>query len=199
MLFLPNIAFANDLGAYTGISYGYSKFEGDSDFDNSLFEQGSQFEDKDGTVKFIVGYKLNKFLSFEANYIDFDKMSDRFEFRNDIVFIPGHRPDNSFSLDVKGISIAPLVTYDLHKRIAVYAKFGLSILRVHEKSFGGYDWHRPIIYHHIDEKDTEYKGFGGLGFKFSVIGQLHLRFEYERYKIKNNDVNTANIAIIYHF
>lgn len=136
----------NDSGLYLGGGIGQFNIEGDVDNVN--------FEGDDDAYKLFVGWRLNKFISFEFDYIDFGTASDS-------------NAGLNINADVKGyapyvIGTLPLGPFEL------FAKAGYLF----------YDFDVEVEGLGSDDSSDEDLVYG-VGAGLTLFEHLHARVEYE--------------------
>ena len=150
MLLEANNVFT-DSGAYAGGSVGISRVN------------GSDFDDKDRTIKGFAGFKFNDHIAVESSIHDFGKAED-----------------GIYSSQLRGISIAAAGFLPLNEKVSLFAKLGILHWenKVRAKGFGSNTYNGEEF-------------FFAAGAQMHLIDNFALRAELERFEIDlgNNNIN----------
>lgn len=123
-------------------------------------------DEEDALWKAYFGSMFNSSVGIELSYVDFERASDQ-----------------GSSFDADGYGIALLLGAPLSSNFTIYAKGGL------------YFWDAESNFAGVRATDDGDDPFYGAGLKFKLGQHLALRLEYERYKLSNIDLDTANLSI----
>jgi opacity protein-like surface antigen len=160
-------AFADeDRGFYLG--GGVGQFNAGIDDVSDVDDVVQDWNDDDTAYKFFGGYRLNKFLGFEVDYINLGKPSG--------AAVPG------FNVDAEVDGFAPYIvgTIPLGKYFEVYGRLGYYF---YDATVGQETELDGRV--QFDEESEDLVYGGGIGVN---IGQkLNLRFEYERFDLQGLD------------
>lgn len=160
----------NDEGLYLGLAYGQFDVQIDDvdDTDDAI----QRIDDDDNAWKAFVGWRLNPYVSFELNYVDFGNPSDEFE---------ASGSSGDYELDLSGF------------QPAVYGTFPLGPVELFGK-LGYYFYDVDIS---VDFDDTESENFSadtseeawsyGFGAGVTLFERLHAKLEYE--KIDSDEID----------
>ena len=161
-------AYAQDEDAGFYLGGGVGQFNAQIDDVDEVDSTVDEWDEDDTAYKFFAGYRLNRFLAFELDYINLGEPS------GDV--IPG------FNVDASVDGFAPYVvgTLPLGQWFEVYGRLGYffydATLGV-EDGLGGRA--------EFDEESEELVYGAGIG---ANIGErLNVRFEYERFDFENVD------------
>lgn len=161
-------AYAQDEDAGFYLGGGVGQFNAQIDDVDEVDSTVDEWDEDDTAYKFFAGYRLNRFLAFELDYINLGEPS------GDV--IPG------FNVDASVDGFAPYVvgTIPLGQWFEVYGRLGYffydATLGV-EDGLGGRA--------EFDEESEELVYGAGIG---ANIGErLNVRFEYERFDFENVD------------
>lgn len=123
-------------------------------------------DEEDSLWKAYFGSMFNSAVGIELSYVDFARATAQ-----------------GSSFDADGYGVALLLGVPLSSNFTVYAKGGL------------YFWDAESNFAGVRTTDDGDDPFYGAGLKFKLGPHLALRVEYERYKLSNVDLDTANLSI----
>ena len=153
-------------GAYIGGGFGQfnAGIDDVSDVDNTV----DRWKADDTAYKVFGGYRLNRFLAFELDYINLGEPSGR--------TVPG------FNVDASVDGFAPYVvgTVPLGQFLEVYGRAGYYF---YDATTGVEDTLNNRVQFKEESKDLVY----GAGVGANIGDKFNLRFEYERYDLKGLD------------
>jgi OOP family OmpA-OmpF porin len=161
-------AYAQDEDAGFYLGGGVGQFNAQIDDVDEVDSTVDEWDEDDTAYKFFAGYRLNRFLAFELDYINLGEPS------GDV--IPG------FNVDASVDGFAPYVvgTIPLGQWFEVYGRLGYFFYDATvgvEDGLGGRA--------EFDEESEELVYGAGIG---ANIGErLNVRFEYERFDFENVD------------
>ena len=157
---------------YTGIGYGQYSFE----FEDS--DNDTDFDDDAQMLKGYIGTQFNEYLSLELAYQNFDEVSDI----------------DSYA-EVDGVSLAARLAAPITDSFSVYAK-------------GGWlEWDAEVTSDlpAIGKISADQSGgdvFYGAGIEYAFTTNMQVRFEYERYELKDEidpEMDVASVSFQYMF
>lgn len=166
--FAATAAVPEQSGIYLGGGIGYDRIEGE-DFTGS----GDDLDDSRVAYKGLAGFRLNRMLAIEGQYIDFGTAEDG---------------DNRVSAD--GWTAGAVLTVPMFEYVNPYAKAGVLFWDSDSRFPGGVPPSRSD-----DGSDFTY----GVGARFSMTDNLGLRLEYERFEMNDIDVDMASANIQFDF
>lgn len=151
---------------YVGVGGGMAHSNGATKMEKSYYSDSTQNKDSND-LGFIVygGYSFNRYLSVEADYIDFGK------YNWDATYSGVYQ--NEMSLKGRGASLAAVGTWPLSQRFGVIGKFGLGAMKQ--------------TFHYCEgcgTADTNYTSMiivGGLGAYWDALQNLRVRASYEHF------------------
>jgi opacity protein-like surface antigen len=160
-------AFADEnAGFYLG--GGVGQFNAQIDDVDEVDEAVESWDDDDTAYKFFAGYRLNKFLAFELDYINLGEPSG--------AVVPGFNVDAS----VDGFAPYVVATLPLGQWFEVYGRLGYFFYDAtvgYENEIDGRV--------ELDEESEDLVYGAGIG---ANIGErLNVRFEYERFDLQGVD------------
>jgi OOP family OmpA-OmpF porin len=147
---------------------GIGQFNAGIDDVDQVDDTIDKWDDDDTAYKFFGGYRLNRFLGFEVDYINLGKPSG--------AAVPG------FNVDASVDGFAPYVvgTVPLGKFFEVYGRLGYYF---YDATVGREDALNNRV--EFDEESQDLVWGGGIG---ANIGEkLNLRLEYERFDLRRLD------------
>ncbi|MGH8249712.1 MAG: outer membrane beta-barrel protein [Steroidobacteraceae bacterium] len=171
---------AADNGVYLGAGYAQSEY----DLDNPL--DAEPFDDEDGGIKVIAGFRPLDSFGVELSYIDHGDMTVPSGIACvQIVGVPC--PDNArFGAEtISGFAVG-FLDFPL---IDLFAKVGAASWQFD----GGVPGSQAFRF---DEDDLDFAWGAGAQAHF---GSLGARLEYERFKVVNEDLGTISLSFIYTF
>jgi OOP family OmpA-OmpF porin len=159
-------AFADDTaGWYLG--GGFGQFNAGIDDVNQIDDAVNSWDENDTAYKLFAGYRLNKVLGFELDYINLGEPSG--------AVVPGFNVDAS----VDGFAPYVVATVPLGNFFEAYGRLGYYFYDANrrQEDVGG------VV--QFDEESQDLVWGAGLG---ANIGEkLNLRFEYERFDLQGLD------------
>jgi len=163
-------AYAQEQEEVSGfyIGGGVGQFNAGIDDVDQLDDTVDSWDDDDTAYKFFAGYRLNRFLGFELDYINLGEPSGS--------AVPG------FNVDASVDGFAPYVvgTFPLGKFFEVYGRLGYYF---YDANTGVEDELGNRV--EFDEESEDLVWGAGLG---ANIGEkLNVRFEYERFDLQGLD------------
>lgn len=160
-------AFADeDRGLYLG--GGVGQFNAGIDNVDDVNDVVEDWDSDDTAYKFFGGYRLNKFLAFELDYINLGEPSG--------AAVPGFNVDAS----VDGFAPYVVATFPFGKYFEVYGRLGYYF---YDATVGTQDELDNRVTFDEESEDLVYGG--GIG--VNVGEKLNLRFEYERFDLQGLD------------
>ncbi len=76
LLFLPILGNASDTKFYAGLGIGSANIEG-PELESGLLLPNQKVEDSSNLTSIYIGYSINKNISFELGFSDFEKIKDK--------------------------------------------------------------------------------------------------------------------------
>ena len=167
---LAPAAFAQSQDETSGfyLGGGVGQFNAQIDDVDQLDDAIDKWDEDDTAYKFFGGYRLNRFLGVEVDYINLGKPSG--------AVVPG------FNVDASVDGFAPYVvgTIPLGRFFEVYGRLGYYFYDANLRQDSELDGRVQF-----DEESEDLVWGGGIG---ANIGEkLNLRLEYERFDLKNLD------------
>ena len=186
LLLIGTSAIAQSNSWYAGATYG--KTTVDTGITN--LTGSASLDEKDTGYKIFAGYKYNKNISLELQYVDFGKSTvsgdngDTYKQKNGSIV--NFVEDNSiYTFDLKSYGISGLYSYPVSDNFIPFAKIG-----VHSwKS----SW-KTAINSKYDDTDMFY----GLGVDIPITSNISARVEYELYKA-DYDLTFLSAGFVYSF
>ncbi len=155
----------NDEGLYVGAAFGQFDVNVDDidDADNAI----SRIDDDDNAWKVFVGWRLNPYVSFELNYVDFGENSGS-------THSDASGSSGDYRLDLAGFQPAIYGTFPIGP-VELFAKVGYYF----------YDVDLSLDLDDLDSDnfsaDTSEEAWSyGFGAGFTLFERLHARLEYEK-------------------
>lgn len=162
-------------GIYLGGGVGYNRIE-TQEFPND----DDDIEDSRVSYKGIAGFRVNRVLSFEGQYIDF-----------------GTAEDGENNLKADGWTVGAVLTLPLSPYINPYAKAGALIWDADGTSVNP---DTPISNPTLIKSSDDGTDFTyGVGVNFDLPGNLALRTEYERFELSDTSVDMGSANLIFNF
>jgi opacity protein-like surface antigen len=160
-------AFADEnAGWYLG--GGVGQFNAGIDDVDDVNDTIDDWKEDDTAYKFFLGYRLNKILGFELDYINLGEPSG--------AAVPGFNVDAS----VDGFAPYVVATIPLGKWFEVYGRLGYFFYdanRREESTLNG-----NVLF---DEESEDLVWGAGIG--TNIVEKLNIRFEYERFDLQGLD------------
>lgn len=153
----------NDEGLYLGLGYGSFNVQVD-DIDQTD-EAVERIDDDDNAWKVFAGWRLNPYLAFELNYVDFGDPSDQLE---------SSGSSGDYQLDLSGIQPAIYGSFPLGP-VELFGKLGYYFYDV-ELSVDLDDLTDDVFTSDTSEEDWSY----GFGAGVTLFERLHAKLEYEK-------------------
>lgn len=154
----------NDEGLYLGLGYG--SFNVSVDDVDDTDEAIQKIDNDDNAWKVFAGWRLNPYVAFELNYVDFGDPSDRFE-------TSGSSGD--YRLELSGIQPAVYGTFPLGP-VELFGKVGYYFYDVEldvDFDIGDND-------DFLDSDSSDEAWSYGFGIGATVLERLALKLEYEK-------------------
>lgn len=136
----------NKLGFYAGGSYGLAK------------SRGGEFDDDNGVLEAMVGFKFNPYFGVEGMYTNF-----------------GDFGNSAASASVDGYGVAAVGSWPMSETFSVYGKAGMFFSTVDVDIVG------------FDSSYDDEQLFFGLGADFAISDPLSVFVEYDRYRVNIGD------------
>ena len=171
---LAPAAFAQEQQEVSGfyLGAGAGQFNANIDDVDDIDETVDRWSEDDTAYKIFAGYRLNRFLAFELDYINLGEPSGR--------TVPGFNVDSA----VDGFAPYVVGTLPLGKYFEVYGRAGYYF---YDATTGVTDTLDNRV--EFDEESSDLVYGAGLG---ANIGEkLNVRFEYEKYDLKGLDDTDA--------
>ena len=191
LLLIGSSLVAQDSGLYLGVSYG--KTTVDTGITN--LTGTASLDESDMGTKIFAGYKVNKNISAEFQYIDFGdvtlKGNNGDKFKSSGVTYVFNQNNVSISSNVKSFGLSGIYSVDLTDNIKPYVKVGV------HKWDETYTLETSSLSSNIqggDDTDLFY----GLGLNMEITSNVSARLEYEKYKA-TSDLNYLSVGIAYSF
>lgn len=160
-------AFADEnAGFYLG--GGVGQFNAQIDDVDEVDEAVESWDDDDTAYKFFAGYRLNKFLAFELDYINLGEPSG--------AVVPGFNVDAS----VDGFAPYVVATLPLGQWFEVYGRLGYFF---YDATVGFENEIDGRVELDEESEDLVY----GAGIGANIGERLNVRFEYERFDLQGVD------------
>lgn len=164
-------AFADEnAGWYLG--GGIGEFNAGIDDVDELDEAVEGWDESDNTYKFFAGYRVNKFLAFEVDYINLGEPSG--------AVVPGTNVDSA----VDGFAPYVVGTIPLGKWFEVYGRLGYYF---YDATIGVEDEINGNAEFDEESEDLIY----GAGIGANIGEKLNIRFEYEKFDLEGLDDSDA--------
>lgn len=123
-------------------------------------------KENDTIWKAFIGGQFNDWFGLEGAFVNFDRAANQ---------------GSSFETD--GWSAAAVLSVPLGPNSALYAKGG------------EYWWDAKSNFAGVSANDKGNDPFWGAGLRFGLTNVLHLRLEYERYKVATFDLNSVSVGL----
>ena len=160
-------AFADETaGAYLG--GGFGRFNAGIDDVDQVDDAIEGWDESDDTYKLFAGYRLNKFLSFELDYVNLGEPSG--------AVVPGRNVDSA----VDGFAPYVIGTFPLGNWFEVYGRLGYYF---YDATVGVEDELDNRAEFDEESEDLVY----GAGIGANIGERLNLRLEYERFDLQGVD------------
>jgi OOP family OmpA-OmpF porin len=161
-------AFAQDENAGFYLGGGVGQFNAQIDDVDDVDATVDEWDNDDTAYKFFAGYRLNRFLAFELDYINLGEPSG--------TVVPG------FNVDAAVDGFAPYVvgTIPLGNWFEVYGRVGYFF---YDATVGVEDEIDGRVEFDEESEDLVY----GAGIGANIGERLNLRFEYERFDLQGVD------------
>lgn len=190
------LALAADAGRfYVGADIVTTEFSGDGIAKDSLFVPNQRFEDSDGGYGLHAGFQFNNWFAAEVSYTDFGSATDRFKIKPDIVFIVA--PNDTQTLDAKGISLSSVFSYHPSERFSVLGVLGISSLNYENTVSGGFSEvaGNMSVTKSLSEQGLLY----GVGAKYALSDSIALRADVRRHEVGDFKLDSASLGLEYSF
>lgn len=160
-------AFADeDAGWYAG--GGIGQFNAGIDDVDEVDDAIEGWDESDNTYKLFAGYRLNKFLSFELDYVNLGEPSG--------AVVPGFNVDSA----VDGFAPYVIGTIPLGNWFEVYGRLGYYF---YDANVGVEDTLGNRVEFDEESEDLVY----GAGIGANIGKRLNIRFEYEKFDLEGLD------------
>jgi len=167
---LAPAAFAQEQQEVSGfyLGAGAGQFNANIDDVSDIDDTVDSWSEDDTAYKIFGGYRLNRFLAFELDYINLGEPSGR--------TVPGFNVDSS----VDGFAPFVVGTLPLGRFFEVYGRAGYYF---YDATTGVTD----TLDHRVEFKEESEDFVYGGGIGANLGEKLNLRFEYEKYDLKGLD------------
>ena len=160
-------AFADETaGWYLG--GGFGRFNAGIDDVDQVDDAIEGWDESDDTYKLFAGYRLNKFLSFELDYVNLGEPSG--------AIVPGRNVDSA----VDGFAPYVIGTFPLGNWFEVYGRLGYYF---YDANVGVEDELGGRVEFDEESEDLVY----GAGIGANIGERLNVRFEYEKFDLQGLD------------
>jgi len=167
---LASASFAQEQTEVSGfyLGAGAGQFKAGIDDVDDIDETVDSWDEDDTAYKIFAGYRMNRFLAFELDYINLGEPSG--------AVVPG------FNVDLAVVGFAPFVvaTLPLGNWFEVYGRLGYFF---YDANLGVEDEINGNVQFDEESEDLVY----GAGVGANIGERLNLRFEYERYDLEGTD------------
>jgi len=167
-------AFAQEQREVSGfyLGAGAGQFNAQIDDVDDIATTVDRWSEDDTAYKIFAGYRLNRFVGFEVDYINLGKPSGQ--------VVPG------FNLDAEVDGFAPYVvgTVPLGPYLELYGRAGYYF---YDATTGT----ENVLGNRVEVKEESKDPVWGAGIGANLGEKLNLRFEYERFDLKGLDDSDA--------
>jgi OOP family OmpA-OmpF porin len=192
------LALAAEPGWYIGGNVGQSRSNIDDERITStllgagLVVQNIDDDDRDVGFKLFGGYQLNKNLALEGGYFDLGKFG----------FVATTLPAGTLTgqIKLKGLNFDLLGTLPLSEKFSAFARLGLIYTEAKDTFVGS----GAVA---VNDPNPRKRSAGpkfGLGVQYDFTKALGMRFEGERYRVKDavgstGDIDLLSLGLVYRF
>ena len=186
LLLIGSSLVAQDSGLYVGATYGKSTV----DTGINTLTGTTSLDETDRGYKVLVGYKYNKNISVEFQYVDFGKSTvsgdagDSYK-QKDGTTVTFASNNTTYTFDGISYGLAGLYSFPVSENFIPYVKLGAHNWKT--------DWKTST-----DTKHTGTDLFYGLGVDMPITSNISARVEYENYEA-DYDKSLLSVGIAYSF
>jgi len=138
--------------------------------DNDFLDDDDELKDNRHALRIYAGVEASRIFGIEAAYTDF-----------------GSTSDGPADMELTGWSLATLINIPVSEVVMPYGKIGVM------------SWDRERSVGSVSSSDDGRDLFYGLGARFTLMDNVDMRLEYERYSIDDTDIDMASVNLQFGF
>ncbi|MBV1884078.1 MAG: porin family protein [Pseudomonadales bacterium] len=189
LLPLSVLSKADESSLFWGIGIGVDNLEIGTSYDSNL-EAGQKIKDNSQFIEVSAGYQLNRNLSIEAKYADYEKMRKTYILSADGI-ASFFQPRNKEEVEVSKISASMIYSHKIFSNIRLNALMGYSIFNIDRTVQGtgevGYGLHGTGL-------ESARGLYVGAGAAYEVYDKFQVNFLWSNSSRGQIDTNDFRVA-----
>ena len=184
-LFGVKITDANSSPFYVGVGYGSAQYIGSTLKDIKLKPGSKLFKKADNIYQILAGYTLvDNLISIETSYINLGSVNETFDLNPELVYFDA--PHNTITVEGKGITIAPVLKWQVTSKTSVSGVLGASILDVQRLFSGGFSEATERY------SSFEIRMYAGFGLELKLYENLSVIGQWQKIRMSDSDIITSS-------
>ena len=182
-IFLSTILIAKESPFYMEAGYGISRFNAPM-LNESYLESNSKLSQTAQGYQLASGYQFSPSLAMELSWIDLGIVQQTFN--STVLFLV--EPKDAVLIAAKGMTIAPVLTWDINSILSLNGILGCSALEVKQAFFPSFE--TPVPSYNSGFPKTETNLFGGIGIRGKMTESFFISAKWQRFKVSDTNVDT---------
>lgn len=196
LIFISSPLCSAEAGAfYVGAELGTVRVSAKGPNNDPAFVAHQTFNDSDSVYGLRAGFQFNSWFAAELGFTDFGRTTDRFKFKDGIVFLV--QPNDTQTVDAKGVSLSGVFNYALSPRVSFLGILGVSAVDYEMNISGGFS---PFVGNLAQNDNFSDQGLVfGLGAKYAVNDSIAVRADMRRNEVGDFTLDVLGVGFEYSF
>jgi OOP family OmpA-OmpF porin len=191
LLLLPILSHASESSFYGGLGYGTADYEGET-YEDGLLESNQRLEDDTGFAEIYAGYRINKYISIEAAYSDFNSVSTTYSRNNLMSF---NVPNDREEVDITKLSLGGVFEWPIFNEFSVIGLVGYSYFELDRELSGGFS----VTSGNLGSSDSDEGIYYGVGLKYDFNDLLSTRVQWIEDSPKDIEMSSYRLSLEFNF